>query len=67
MDAPQVETHEVLGESGAVYQVETQVFWDGPPDDDVRVIASIDDGGWSAFMPMSQDFIMAPDGGFVGE
>jgi hypothetical protein len=31
------------------------------------VLASIDDGGWSAFIPLTDDFIIAPDGSFVGE
>lgn len=33
----------------------------------IRVIGSIDDGGWRAFRPLSDDFIRAPDGTFVGE
>jgi hypothetical protein len=45
----------------------TQVDWDGKPGEDIRVTASIDDGGWSAYKPMHEDFIMAPDGTFVGE
>jgi hypothetical protein len=67
VDEPQVETHEVTGDSGTVYQVETQVFWDGKPGEDLRVMASIDDGGLSSFKPMSNDFIIAPDGRFVDE
>jgi hypothetical protein len=31
------------------------------------VIVAIDDGRWRAFSPLSVDFIMAPDGSFVGE
>ena len=29
--------------------------------------SAIDDGGLRAFAPLSDDFIMAPDGSFVGE
>jgi hypothetical protein len=58
---------EKQGASGATYQLEITVLWDSRPDGDVRVIASVDDGGWSAFTPMSGDFIMSPDGNFVGE
>jgi len=36
---------EVRGDSGATYQVEIQVFWDGRSHGDVRVLGSIDDGG----------------------
>ena len=60
-------TVEVTGRSGTRYQIEMQVFWDGPRGGDVRVTGSIDDGGWRSFAPLSADFIMAPDGSFVGE
>jgi len=49
------------------YQVEIQAFWDQRKDGDLRVLVSIDDGGLRAFAPMSGDFIVAPDGSFVGE
>jgi hypothetical protein len=57
----------VTGESGTWYQGEVQVLWDDKPDGAIRVIASIDDGGWRAFVPLTADFILAPDGSFVGE
>ena len=63
----QPETIEVTGDSGTTYQVETVAFWDRPPDRDLRVAVSIDDGGWRAFMPLGVDFIIARDGSFVGE
>ena len=49
------------------YQGEIRVFWDAEPDGAIRVMASIDDGGWRAFVPLTEDFILAPDGTFVGE
>jgi hypothetical protein len=58
---------EVTGESGTWYQGEIQVFWDDKPDGAIRVMASIDDGGWRAFVPLTDDFILAPDGTFVDE
>lgn len=58
---------EVTGESGTWYQGSVRVFWDDKPDGAIRVIASIDDGGWRAFVPVTADFILAPDGTFVGE
>jgi hypothetical protein len=58
---------EVEGASGSRYSIETSVFWDGAKDRDLRVIVAIDDGGWRAYAPMTDDFIMAPDGSFVGE
>ena len=60
-------TREVVGDSGVVYQVESQVLWEDKPQEDIRVVVSIDDGGVSAFMPMTDDFILAPDGTFVDE
>jgi hypothetical protein len=58
---------EVTDESGIWYQGDVQVFWDGKPDGAIRVVASVDDGGWRAFVPLTDSFILAPDGTFVGE
>jgi hypothetical protein len=53
---------------GAVtYQVEIDVVWDNEPGAAVRVLGSIDDGGWRAFMPICESFIKAPDASFVDE
>jgi hypothetical protein len=59
--------YERAGPSGTKYQVEIQVLWDDRRGGNVRVMASIDDGGWRAFVPLNRDFIKAPDGSFVGE
>jgi hypothetical protein len=61
------QTKEVTGEDGKQYQLEVQVFWDSRKGGDVRVIVSGDDGGGRAFRPLTSDFVMAPDGSFVGE
>ncbi len=58
---------DVVGCSGTRYQGDVQVVWDAAPDGAIRVMASIDDGGWRAFVPIVDDFIRAPDGTFVGE
>jgi hypothetical protein len=66
----EVEALEVSGPSGAEYQLEVQAMWDDPRSKggNLRVIASIDDGrGWRAFSPLTDSFIMTPDGSFVGE
>jgi len=55
------------GPSGTEYQVEIQIIWDDKPGGDVRVMAWIDDGGWRAFFPLGECFIMSPDGAFVDE
>lgn len=53
--------------NGTKYQVQIQVFWDDRRDGNVRVLGSIDNGGWRAFVPVNRDFIKAPDGSFVGD
>jgi hypothetical protein len=58
---------EVAGPSGAIYQLEVEAFWDDKRSRHLRVLASIDDGGWRAFAPLCDDFIIAPDGSFIGE
>jgi hypothetical protein len=59
--------HEIAGKSGTRYQVEIQAVWDDKREGNLRVLASIDDGGWRAFVPLTDSFIIAPDGSFVGE
>ena len=61
------EIAEAHGPSGAVYQLEFSVMWDGSPRGNVRVMGSVDDGGWRAFVPLTRSFIKGPDGTFVGE
>ncbi len=63
----QVDAYEVATPDGLSYQIEIQVFWDGIPDGNIRVIGAIDDGRWRAFSPLSDDFILTPDGAFLGE
>ena len=52
---------EVIGSSATLYQIEVEFFWDDKPAGDVRVMGAIDDGGWRAFMPLCEDFIVSPD------
>ena len=61
------ENFTVVGDSGAKYQLEIEAVWDDESAKDLRVMGSIDDGGWRAFIPLSDDFIMRIDGSFVGE
>ena len=63
----QQDCYEIEGSSGVRYQLEIQAFWDDKPNDVLRVRAVIDDGGIRAFFPMMEDFLIAPDGRFVGE
>ncbi len=53
--------------SGTVYQIDVQVFWDDKSKGTIRVIGAIDDRSLRySILPLSQDFIMAPDGSLVG-
>jgi hypothetical protein len=63
----QVDAYEVTMPGGSSYQIEIQVFWDSKSNGNIRVIGAIDDGKWRAFSPLSDDFIMTPDGAFLGE
>jgi hypothetical protein len=56
---------ELAGPSGTRFCIEIQAIWDSQVGGDLRVIGSIDDGGWHAFKPLSDDFIMRPDGTLV--
>jgi hypothetical protein len=58
---------EITGESGTRYQVEMEAVWDDKREGNLRVVAAIDDGGWRAFVPLTDSFIISPDGSFVGE
>jgi hypothetical protein len=42
-------------------------MWDDDYQQNIRVMGAVDDGGWRAFMPLTDSFIMAPDSSFVGE
>ena len=61
------ETVERTAPSGVHYQIEMQVFVDDVSLQTLRVMGFIDDGGWRAFSPLSDSFILSPDGSFVGE
>jgi hypothetical protein len=61
------ETFERAAPDGTCYQVELQGFWDDETSRNLRVFVNVDDGGWRAFMPLSDGFIRAPDGSSVDE
>ena len=62
-----VETADASGADGAKYQLEVEFFWDDKKEGDIRVLGAIDGGSISEFTPMTEAFIKAPDGSFVGE
>ncbi len=64
----QTDVYQIANPDGSDFQIEIEAFWDGKPDGDIRVMGGVDDGGFrSAFSPLSDDFVVAPDGSFVGE
>ena len=63
----EIDTCQLFGELGTQYQVEIQVMRDNNRQQNIRVMGAIDDGGWRAFSPLTDSFIMAPNGSFVGE
>lgn len=61
----ETEVRSMQSASGVSYQIELEVFWDAEPDKDLRIMGSIDDGGWRAFVPLTESLIMRPDGMLV--
>ena len=55
-------------ESGTTYYVKIYAYWDDKRKGNLRMFVNVDDGaGLRAFVPLSESFIVAPDGSFVGE
>jgi hypothetical protein len=61
------DTKEVIGASGNKYQLEIQAVLDDSKNKDLRVMGAIDDLGFRAFAPLTEDFIINAEGKFVGE
>jgi hypothetical protein len=61
------EHREIVAPSGVAYQLTIRMWWDARPHGNVRVVGCIDDGGVREFVPLTNDFIKASDGSFVGE
>jgi hypothetical protein len=57
---------EVAGSSGAHYQVELRAVIDGPGET-LRVMASVDDRGLTDAAPITDDFLVSPQGTFIRE
>jgi hypothetical protein len=52
---------EKQGPGGTKYQIEILIFWDSTPNGVIRVISSIDDGGWRAFFPLTESILKYPE------
>jgi hypothetical protein len=57
-----VHTRTERGSDGRTYQIEIEAEWDDQPGGAVRVVGAIDDGSFRTFLPLSDEFIVAPDG-----
>lgn len=58
-----VEAYSVEGASGVTYQVEIEAHWDSETGGTIRLLGTIDDGGFrSSFSPTTDDFLMDADG-----
>jgi hypothetical protein len=51
---------EIVGPSGAPYQLEIDFLWDSKPGGDIRILGSIDDGGWRACCPLGYSDLVPP-------
>lgn len=65
LDEP--DNFECVSPSGTSYYLEVQAFWDDESKRELRVAASVDDGGWYAFRPLCDDFIIRSDDSLVDE
>lgn len=59
--------YEIEAPSGRPYQIEIQMRWDLKEGGEIRVLGSVDDGGWRAFFPLTHGFLMNPAGEIIGE
>ena len=61
------ESFERTSENGERYQIEFDCHDDDSESGNIRVSAAVSYSGWTDFFPVSSDFIVAPDGSFIGE
>ena len=61
------EAFERTSESGEPYQIEFDFIDEDSESGNIRVWAMVSYSWWTDFSPVSSDFIMAPDGSFIGE
>ena len=53
--------------SGEAYQIEFEFDYDNGLDGNIRVSSAVSYKWWTDFVPVCSDFIIAPDGRFIGE
>jgi hypothetical protein len=47
--------------AGKQYQIEVRVVWDGKPGGVLRILGTIDSGGWRALIPMTDSVLVSSD------
>ena len=55
---------QIQGPSGVEYQVEIEALWETGRNGPLLLVVSVDDGGRRAFAPMTDSFVIDPDGSF---
>lgn len=61
------ETFEKVNNWGEEYRVEVEFLFDDEEEGNIRVMTAISYSFWTDLSPVSDDFIIAPDGKFIGE
>jgi hypothetical protein len=54
-------TKQIVGPDGKEYQMSLLIVWDDKENGALRVIASVDDGGWRAIAPLTADDLIYPE------
>jgi hypothetical protein len=61
------ECFERVSEKDEPYRIEFDFFFDDADEANIRVSAMISYSFWTDFSPVGSDFIIGPDGKFIGE
>lgn len=60
-------SNRIIKQAEKTFQVEVDAFWDDRKRQTVHVMVAVSEPGLSDFVPTMADFIISPDGTFVGE
>ncbi|VAX07755.1 hypothetical protein MNBD_GAMMA26-849 [hydrothermal vent metagenome] len=52
-------------DNGNWYQFEIEVSWSGDSKEAISVTGEVDDGGWMSLAPLTESFVLTPNGEFV--
>lgn len=56
----EVDCRTVQSVTGVNYQIEIQIVWNDGPGSAIRILGSIDDGGWRSWYPIGYTFLAQP-------